>query len=343
MPLSPKPPACEGCPAYNSGRGFVPGRGPEGADVLLLGQGPGETEAYQGLPFVGPSGERLNLWLQRAGLQRHHMFVSNIVWCWLPWNREPRAAEVEHCRHAHWGPQLDAAAPRLVVPVGVPAARALLGRATENSAGTVFEVDGRQVLPVLHPAHIQRGAWHQEPFQITYLRRVPQLLDGSLQVTDPEQSPPGWVLEPTADDLADFEVGITDEGVACDIEAAGHHITIVGLCRMHDLAGVTLEFRGPEGVVADSSKSHLEAKLTLLYRVLANPDWPVVFHFGQTYDQQQLELNGFEVAAGHWDTSLMARIAYPEMALGLEHLSKVFLGTTGWKHLVAEEDAVEGK
>ena len=120
--MKTKPPGCAQCPAFTQGKGFVPAEGPVDATIALLGQGPGETEAYSGRPFQGPSGWTLDRWLVRAGLERHKLYVSNVVWCWLPGNRAPKREEVDYCRVAHWGPGL-AGLPQLKVlmPIGVPA------------------------------------------------------------------------------------------------------------------------------------------------------------------------------------------------------------------------------
>ena len=146
MPFKPKPDACLDCPAYQLGKSFVPPVAPPGASLYLLGQGPGEMEAYQGLPFVGPSGNHLDRWLRRAGIPRHKCWVGNVVQCWLPkeqspptGNRAPRPAEVDFCRATHWGPAL-AKAP-VVVPIGVPAMKAILGPASnEDTAGRIVKL-----------------------------------------------------------------------------------------------------------------------------------------------------------------------------------------------------------
>jgi len=151
MPL-PLPPACAGCPAQASGwgRGYVPGCGPQNAQVAFVGQGPGEQEHWAGTPFVGPSGVRFNGWLAKAGFQRSAVWVDNVVRCWLPksvdpamlGNRPPTPAEVAHCTRVHLSHSL-AALPnlRLVITVGMAAADWGLGRvATMDDAGTVGDL-----------------------------------------------------------------------------------------------------------------------------------------------------------------------------------------------------------
>ena len=141
--MKPKPPTCDGCPAQRVGKGYVPGEGPSTASIALLGQGPGEEEAWTSRPFVGPSGRTLDWWLVRAGVERHKVWVDNVVRCWLPGNRAPTSAEIAHCRKAHWEPALRAHTQlNTLVPIGVPSGKAILGpKYSMSQAGIVREVD----------------------------------------------------------------------------------------------------------------------------------------------------------------------------------------------------------
>lgn len=139
--MLPKPKTCEGCPALHLGKGYVPGEGPRDAPLALVGQGPGEVEAYEGRPFIGPSGRKLNTWLSKARVEREQAWVDNIVRCWLPKNRPPKAAEVEHCTRVHLqGALRKLDQLRVVVPIGLPAGRYFLGPGVgESVAGAIFQ------------------------------------------------------------------------------------------------------------------------------------------------------------------------------------------------------------
>jgi DNA polymerase len=138
----PKPTACIGCPAYESGKGFVPGVGPADATVALVGQGPGKAEAYTGKPVVGPSGSILERWLGACGRPREQFWIDNVVRCWLPGNRAPSKTELTYCTHTHLFPALNALPNRrVVVTLGMPAARALVGDANERIVGAPHPVD----------------------------------------------------------------------------------------------------------------------------------------------------------------------------------------------------------
>ena len=135
-----KPSSCTGCPALNWGVGFVPPEVPvRQIDQILVGQGPGETEAKFSRPFhpEAPAGRTMTRWLNEAGLQRTRTLLTNVVWCWMPkakpkgmpvGNREPTAPEISFCRSAHLDPFLKEYSeeiPRILV--GAPAARSFLG------------------------------------------------------------------------------------------------------------------------------------------------------------------------------------------------------------------------
>lgn len=152
--MLPKPLACRGCPAYTTGIGYVPARGPRHTALAIIGQGPGAQEAASGRPFVGPSGQALSRWLRQAGIIESTVLIDNVVRCRLtvpgltPFkDRAPTSAELAYCWPRHGLPRLrNALSPipenrRCVVPCGVTAMTALLsqrGRAT--LAGMVFNI-----------------------------------------------------------------------------------------------------------------------------------------------------------------------------------------------------------
>lgn len=154
--FAPHPPTCEGCPANHLGLSYVPPSGPIQSPVVMLGQGPGRTEAEgfwnkatqreERAPFIGRSGYKLDEWMQRAGWPsdwRQRVRLDNTVRCWLRKGNkdvEPTAAMVSHCRRVHWGPELAACPRTLVIAVGVAAIKATYGSwAGERTAGSLIE------------------------------------------------------------------------------------------------------------------------------------------------------------------------------------------------------------
>ena len=148
-----------GSPICEQATHLVPGEGPAGARVVLVGEAPGAREDATGRPFVGAAGRLLDLLLEEAGLGRSEVFITNVVKARPPGNRDPKPDEVAH--HRPWlEAQLEVIAPDVVVPLGRHAmGRFLTGPTITEAHGRLVEVDGRRLLPWFHPAaalHDQR-------------------------------------------------------------------------------------------------------------------------------------------------------------------------------------------
>jgi DNA polymerase len=168
--------SCSLCVLHETRTNAVPGAGPVEADVFFLGEGPGAREDEQGLPFVGASGGFLDELLASIGLDRERVFISNVVKCRPPGNRDPHVAEVEACtRYLHR--QLELIQPRLIVTLGRFAMGHFFpeGRISEIH-GQPRRIDGVITLPLYHPAAaLYRGSLRsvvKEDF-----RRIPELLE----------------------------------------------------------------------------------------------------------------------------------------------------------------------
>lgn len=179
---------CKRCALHQGRTNAVPGAGPVNADVFFLGEGPGAREDEQGIPFVGRSGQYLDQLLKSIGLDRQRVFITNVVKCRPPSNRDPHFAEVQACT-PYLDRQLRLIRPRLVVTLGRFAMEQFF------SDGRISDVHGqpRRVedvvyLPLYHPAAaLYRGSLRsvvERDFQ-----RIPALLkdpDASSIVRDLE-------------------------------------------------------------------------------------------------------------------------------------------------------------
>ncbi len=153
---------CRKCDLWRSRTNAVPGEGPADAAIMFIGEGPGAAEDKQGRPFVGPAGQLLNSLLLQAGLRRPEVFITNIVKCRPPQNREPRPDEVRACREYLDG-QIAAINPRIICLLGRPATQTLLDPTASISKihGQPVERDGILYVPLYHPA----AALHRESLQ----------------------------------------------------------------------------------------------------------------------------------------------------------------------------------
>ena len=149
---------CTRCPELVECRSqVVPGVGPEDARVMFIGEAPGRNEDEQGEPFVGQAGAYLTELLRRIGLDRSDVFITNIVKCRPPDNRNPKAQEIENCS-GYLERQLAIIEPDLVVLLGRFALeRFFPGEKITRAAGVPrpARLGDRQVtfLPLLHPAY----------------------------------------------------------------------------------------------------------------------------------------------------------------------------------------------
>jgi len=149
---------CVRCPLHQGRRHIVFGKGAENAELMLIGEGPGAEEDRLGEPFVGRAGKLLDKMLAAVGLTMDRVYITNIVKCRPPQNRDPQAGEVEACRPFLAG-QIKAVSPRIICVLGRPAAKALLGGDAPISAlrGNWHSYQGVPLLPTFHPAYLLRS------------------------------------------------------------------------------------------------------------------------------------------------------------------------------------------
>ncbi|WP_026370064.1 UdgX family uracil-DNA binding protein [Kallotenue papyrolyticum] len=158
--------ACTRCDLYLSGTPVVWGEGDPAARVMFIGQGPGEQEAKAGRPFVGPAGELLNALLAESGIQRQRLWITNVIKHWATKrnergrlvNRDPRAAELRACRIWLDG-ELAIVQPRLLLCLGAPAAKAVIGkdfRLSEQRGQWFAGPNGTEAMATFHPSYLLR-------------------------------------------------------------------------------------------------------------------------------------------------------------------------------------------
>lgn len=148
---------CRLCRLCEGRTNAVPGEVSWNAQVMFIGEGPGRDEDLQGKPFVGAAGKLLNQLIESIGLSRADVFITNVVKCRPPENRDPLPDEIEACR-PYLEAQLKMIKPRLVVTLGRHSmSKFLPGLKISTVHGQPKVADGiwqpRQVyLPLFHPA-----------------------------------------------------------------------------------------------------------------------------------------------------------------------------------------------
>jgi DNA polymerase len=150
------------------------------AALMFVGEGPGEQEDLQGLPFVGRSGQLLDrLVLEEMGLTRDELYIANTVKCRPPGNRDPLPDEIEACS-PYLSKQLDLIAPLVVVTLGNFATKLLLGTTEGISRlrGKVYPFRSGHLVPTFHPSAALRGGGQVVAQMRADLVRAKEVLKG---------------------------------------------------------------------------------------------------------------------------------------------------------------------
>ena len=148
---------CTLCKLHQGTIKAVPGEGPPDAKIMFIGEAPGFNEVRQGRPFVGAAGQFLNELLAKAGLQRRDVFITNVVKHRPPNNRDPEPDEMIACA-SYLDQQIALLNPSVIVTLGrFSMARWFPGERIMRIHGQARWIDGRMIVPMLHPA----AALHQ--------------------------------------------------------------------------------------------------------------------------------------------------------------------------------------
>jgi uracil-DNA glycosylase family 4 len=153
---------CERCPLSETRTSVVFGAGSSDADLMFVGEAPGAEEDRQGLPFVGRAGALLGELLEGIGMTRHDVWITNVLRCRPPGNRDPQPIEIESCQ-PYTDRQIEQIQPRVIGTLGNFATKLLTGNRTgiTKVRGTVQVHDfaSRPVflMPLIHPAAALRA------------------------------------------------------------------------------------------------------------------------------------------------------------------------------------------
>ena len=184
--------ACTRCKLHMGRTHAVPGAGPEQADVMFIGEAPGFHEDKQGLPFVGAAGRFLNELLQGIDLKREEVFITNVIKCRPPANRDPEPDEIEACQ-GYLDRQIALIQPKIVITLGrFSMARYFSNAKISQIHGHPKKMGGVIYYPMYHPA----AALHQPSLRGTVqadFSQIPQLLAQIDQMT--EEEPPEQVQQ----------------------------------------------------------------------------------------------------------------------------------------------------
>lgn len=151
---------CTACELHKTRKQTVFGIGHHKADWLIIGEAPGADEDRQGEPFVGRAGQLLTQMLRAIGLAREEVFITNILKCRPPNNRDPKVEEVSACQ-AYLGRQIELLEPKIILALGRIAAQSLLQTSTPigKMRGRLYHLENYNIPTVVtyHPAYLLRS------------------------------------------------------------------------------------------------------------------------------------------------------------------------------------------
>lgn len=145
--------SCNRCQLSTTRKHAVPGEGKLDSNVLFVGEGPGEQEDLRGLPFVGAAGKLLDQLIASLGRTRPQVYITNLVKCRPPGNRDPLPEEINAC-HPYLIAQIGLICPRVICTLGRHALHALINPTWSISSvhGRAVQKDGIFFFPTFHPA-----------------------------------------------------------------------------------------------------------------------------------------------------------------------------------------------
>ncbi len=180
---------CTKCTLQHSRKLAVPGEGPAHAEIMFIGEGPGFHENEQGRPFVGAAGKYLDELLASINMKRSDVFITNVVKCRPPGNRDPLPEELEACND-YLERQVQAINPKVIVTLGRFSMAHYLPNAKISSVhGQATRVKGRTVIAMYHPA----AALHQQSLKSTIEKdfsRLPELIAQMAQTAENQEQTP---------------------------------------------------------------------------------------------------------------------------------------------------------
>jgi DNA polymerase len=167
---------CTKCELHRSRKKAVPGEGPTHAEIMLIGEGPGARENEQGRPFVGASGKFLDQLLEQASVTRADVWITNVVKCRPPGNRDPLPDEIETCTGNYLQHQIRIVNPSIIVTLGRHSMGLFFkGAKITQIHGQMRKVEDRFVIAMYHPA----AALHQMSLKSVIMAdfaKLPELL-----------------------------------------------------------------------------------------------------------------------------------------------------------------------
>jgi len=149
---------CQECPLGSTRKNAVPGEGNINADLMFVGEGPGKDEDFQGKPFVGKAGKLLTQIIKAMKFEREEVYITNVIKCRPPENRNPKNSEIEQCKRFLLK-QIELISPKVIVTLGNVPTKFFLNqkKGITSLRGIFYSYNHIKVMPTFHPSYLVRN------------------------------------------------------------------------------------------------------------------------------------------------------------------------------------------
>lgn len=299
------------------------GDGPVPAKTMIIGEAPGYREDDLAKPFAGKSGQLLDRSLEKVGLSREQVFITNVVKCRPPDNRTPTKAEMAACR-PYLDAEIEAVKPEFIMPVGNSGLSLIKKSGIMSKRGEVFDYNGAKVLPTVHPAAVLRNPRYAEVFD-TDLNTLSRLVRG-------ESGPSGtrvFLVRDKRSLTRTLQAILRAPAVAYDVE------TTLGGEFAPDPDIATIAISPKPGLAFVVPVAHPETPWRDPYRVLGVVSHALAYTRGKRiahnakFDDRWISHFGAPVRAD-FDTMIAAHVLDENRFKALKYLAQLLLGVDPW-------------
>lgn len=326
-------------------KGYVEAVGPKDADIVILGEAPGRDEARKGKPFVGSSGRLLNSLLEKAGIQRHDCYLTNVIKTRPPGNNfsiyydksKPKGTLLT--AQANIRDEIRKVNPNVIIPLGNEALRAITGnecKKISNWRGSIIDTPCGKAVPTYHPAYILR-VWKYNPIAIFDLQRALKE-SRSPKINLPERS---LNANPDYNEIMDFiDFCREQEYLSFDIETLKPEACLIDKIGIapNEKQAMSIPLRNKDG----SSVWSLTEEQEILLKLESLLSDPTVKKIAQNapYDIIFLERLGLPVTNLWMDTMAATRMVNPEYPRRLSFLSSIYTREPFYKEEIDEQRGI---
>jgi uracil-DNA glycosylase family 4 len=328
---------CKSCPYFSNK--YVPAKGPTSAEIVIIGEAPGEQEERLGEPFVGGAGKVLSMLLNQAGIMRQECYITNVLKCRPPKNNihtsDARSA-IEHCKLI-LNAELRSLHPKVTVPTGnVPLEALDIKHKITEIRGSVLMTNWGKVIPTFHPAYLLRQ-WHEYVTAVYDWRKVKD----HLYINGVIEPPEDFTLTPSIEQVEEFVLSTLEKAnkgmidVAIDIES---YITssplltpvkVIGLAT-DSMTALVVPFITQAGNGYWEKRAHALRAVMSIGRILEHPNIRKILH-NSLYDLTVLTHLGFKISGPVFDTMLGKFLVYHLTPNSLAYCVSIYSDYPPWK------------